>query len=261
MSAQSPTKPQGVFPSTRWSMIGRVRHADISEKREAMGWLLSVYEPAIRAYLIGRRKVSFQEVDEVIQGFLTSQVLEKDLVAKAQKERGRFRSFLLTALNRYIASKIREETAQKRSPGVVVDITLADPPDSGSRPDQGFEIEWARIVIKRTVDNLREECLQSGRPDIWAVFEARLYLPIFQGQTPPSYAQLVSQYRIKSPSSASNLLVTAQRMFRRILRSVISQYAIHDSREIEEEIADLMNILSKTGSHHSARPCLASTSK
>ena len=186
-------------------------------------------------------------MDDAIQGFLASQVLEKDLIAKAQRERGKFRTFLLTALSRYLVSEFRKKTTLRRAPQGLVDMTGVDPPAQGACPDQGFEVEWARLVLKQTIERLREECIQLGREDVWGVFEARLYLPLFHEHPKLSYAQIVSRYRIKSPTDASNLLVAAKRMFRRLLRSVISEYAIHDPNEVDEEIADLMKILAKAG--------------
>ena len=211
-----------------------------------MGQLLETYRPAIRAYLLRRKRVRLQDVDDVIQGFFVSQVIERDLVARAEKERGKFRTFLLTALDHYFVSEIRKQTAKKRSPGSTLDVTVVDPTDTGPRGDQGFEVEWARAIVKQAVDRMAKACQISKQDDVWGVFEARLYRPIYAGQPPTPYAELVRRFQLKSPAHASNMLVTAKRIFTRNLRSVIGEYAIHDDDEIDQEIADLMQILTQS---------------
>jgi hypothetical protein len=74
------------------------------------------------------------------------------------------------------------------------------------------------------------------------VFESRVVSPIREGTEPSDYRELVRRFGFQSPSQASNVLMTAKRMYARLLRSVVGQYARSD-REIETEIAELRSIL------------------
>ena len=71
----------------------------------------------------------------------------------------------------------------------------------------------------------------------------RILLPIMEGAEPAAYADLVRQYGFQSPAQASNVLISAKRMFARLLREVISEYAFSEE-EVESEIQELYQSLS-----------------
>ena len=90
---------------------------------------------------------------------------------------------------------------------------------------------------------MQQECKASGRQDLWAVFEGRILQPIRDGAEPLSYEEIIQRFQFQSPAQASNALITGKRMFARLLRLVVSQYA-SDEKEIENEIRDLQRIVS-----------------
>jgi hypothetical protein len=92
---------------------------------------------------------------------------------------------------------------------------------------------------------MHKECQGSGRNDLWIVFQARVLDPTLgQGEAVP-YEDIVRQAGFDSPVQAANALVTAKRMFARILRNVISEYEA-DETEIDNEINDLHQILARS---------------
>jgi len=76
------------------------------------------------------------------------------------------------------------------------------------------------------------------------VFECRLLAPALEGTDPVDYGELVRRFGLQSPSQASNVLVTAKRMYARTLRGVVAEYS-GDAAEIEAEIGDLHRILAR----------------
>jgi RNA polymerase sigma-70 factor (ECF subfamily) len=165
-------------------------------------------------------------------------------MGRAEPGRGRFRTFLATSLDRYLISRARADAAQKRGGGtsrVALDEGMAVA-DRCPAPDQSFDVSWARQVLAQAIDAMRAECTATGRTDIWGVFEGRVLSPVLHGGRQVSYGELVRRNGFVSPSQASNVLVTATRMFARELRKVVGAYASSD-REIDEEIADLRRIL------------------
>ena len=88
----------GGFPSTRWSLIFSAHDQDSVPRREALGELLRLYLPALRAHLLYRRNIQRQRTEDFLQGFVADQILQRDLLSKADAARGRFRSFLLRSL-------------------------------------------------------------------------------------------------------------------------------------------------------------------
>lgn len=235
------------FPTTQWSNVARAGHAQTQVKREALNDLLTRYLPAVRSHLIHRKRINRDQVDDLIQGFVASRVIEKDLIARVERERGKFRTFLLTALDRYIIGQYRHASAKKRNAGQTAN--LADIPDVANDRESAtctFDVEWARALLSDTLDRMQKQCHQSGRQDLWNIFEYRLLRPILHQEPGPSYEELVKKFELVSPAQASNLLVSAKRMFARLLRSVVAEYT-PESDQIDEEIGDLMQILATAG--------------
>lgn len=201
--------------------------------------------PAIKCYLVLGKRLDHDRADDLMQSFLASKVLDHDLIERADKERGKFRTFLLTALDRFIVNQHRFDRARKRSPSAMGSIDeQPEPAESQAGPGETFDIAWARQVIDRTIDRMKNECRGSGRNDLWEVFEARVLGPTL-GQTQAiSYDELIQRGGFASPVQAANALVTAKRMFARIIRTVISEYEGTDA-EIDSELNDLHEILAR----------------
>lgn len=231
------------FPLTRWSLVDDAGRGNGAARETALAELLTRYTPALRAYLVRRKGVPRDRADDLIQSFIADKVLEKDLVGSADRTRGKFRTFLLTALERYLISVHRYESAQKRSGGEMADIAnCAEPAGDGGGPEDVFDVAWARQVIAEALERMRAECDERRRPDIWGVFEGRV-LSQTLGQSPPlDYAQMVEKFELASPAQASNVLITAKRMYARHLRQVVGEYS-EDEQAAEQEIRDLQQIL------------------
>ena len=228
----------GPFPTTHWSLLGRAAGQDAGARRLALTELLMRYQPAMRAHVARRfgRTLRADQIDDVVQGFITRHILEKDLLSRADRGRGRFRALLCTALDRYVIGELR-----RRRHGVVSLDDVLPEADKSPGPDQEFNIAWARQVIDEALARMQARCAGS-RPELWGLFETRLIGPILSGTPAPPYAQLVAQYGFASPMQAMNALVTAKRWFREALASVIAEYA-GDRAEVEAEVSDLLTCL------------------
>jgi DNA-directed RNA polymerase specialized sigma24 family protein len=234
------------FPVTEWSLIARTADPDADTRRRALTELLDRYVPAVKFYLTLAKRIDPDRADDLLQGFLASKVLDEHLIEHADRERGKFRTFLLTALDRFIINQHRFDAAQKRSPGQMASIDeQPEPAGNGSGPASAFELAWARQVIDRTLERMRQECLGSGRLDLWEVFNARVLGPTLGQAEAIPYDDLVRRAGFASPVRAANALVTAKRMFTRVLRGVISEYET-DEDEIDGEIDDLHKILARS---------------
>jgi RNA polymerase sigma-70 factor (ECF subfamily) len=223
-------------------MVDRAGCDGAEAGREALERLLSCYLPALRAHLVFSKRLSTEDADDVLQDFVVGKILERDLIARADQELGKFRTFLLTALDRFLLNRIRALGAKKRATAGAAAL--------GDRAEQvaddgvanSYELAWARQVIAETVERMRADCQSSGRADVWDLFECRVLGPILENAEPVEYAELVRRFGFRSPSEASNVLVTAKRMYARLLRSVVAEYA-RDAAETESEIDELHRIL------------------
>jgi RNA polymerase sigma-70 factor (ECF subfamily) len=236
----------GFFQTTHWSLVRQAGAQDNRAQREALTQLVRRYVPALRLHLVASRRIDTGRAEDLIQSFLLNKVLEGKLISKASRERGRFRGFLCTALDRFVANEMRRERAKMRSPEkcVTLDSGLAVA-DSSPPVDASFDIAWARQLLADALDSMRRECERFDRPDIWGVFEARVLGPMFHNAEPVPYEQLVQKFGFRSPAQASNVLISAKRMFERVLRGLVGEYEKGDAG-IDAEIADLQAILARS---------------
>jgi len=235
------------FPTTHWSLVGRAvdRTRDASG-RPALAELLRVYLPALHAHLTGPMRIDANRADDLIQGFLTDKVVEQNMIALADPKRGRFRTFLLTALERFIVDVHRRESARKRAPkSKLLDVDeQRDPVAVGGNPSDEFDRAWAGEVLAEVMRRMRRECDSDRRGHLWAVFEARMLLPITDGTQPVSHEELASRLGLESATQSANALGSAKRTFTRIFRSVVAEYAADES-EVDAEIRELWEIFSR----------------
>jgi len=232
----------GGFPSTHWSEISRAA-AEERPGAASLERILVRYSPALRAYLTGAMKLSPPAADDILQGFIADKVLEKDLFSKADKARGRFRSFLVTSLHNYALSVLRRT---RKEPFAVADPPAGEHVSDAASPAETFDRVWAMEVIQAALGRMHAHCIETGREDMWEMFRLRVLDPIINGRKAVPYVELVQQLSLRSPMQGFNLLTTAKRAFVRNLRAVIEEYAAPGC-DVEEEIRDLRAILSGTG--------------
>ncbi|HSZ58871.1 MAG TPA: hypothetical protein VK797_24745 [Tepidisphaeraceae bacterium] len=232
------------FPTTQWTGVERAGQQN-TLGRVALGELLTRYLAPLRAHLVLHKRIPPEWAEDLLQSFVSDRVLEQELIASAVREKGRFRTFLLLALDRFVSNALRDGKRQCRSPGQIAPIEHANVAvDPDPTPSDAFEIAWAREVLVQASQRMRNECVDCGRADLWQIFEARVLMPTLQGVEPVSNEQLAIQFSLSSAHGASNLMITGKRMFARSLRGVVGEY-IEDDRLIDQEIADLRAILAR----------------
>jgi RNA polymerase sigma-70 factor (ECF subfamily) len=248
---QDDAKSYRSFPTTAWTTIFRAANSSEESRRAALERLLHQYIPALRAHLVFEKRLPRERADDILQGFITDKILEKDLIKRVDRKKGKFRTFLLRALDNYLISVLRRENADKRAPERARSLPahIEQSCTQGSAPSDTFDLAWARRVLALTLQRMESHCEATHRQDIWGVFESRVLRPVLEQHAPLSYEEIIKQFEFDSPRQASNALVTAKRMFRRYLQEIVGEYTEHDW-EIEEEINELKEILhrSKAGS-------------
>lgn len=241
--------PSNRFPNTRWTLVGRAGDLDGAAGPVAIAEIVRLYAPALRAHLLHVLHHDEHLADDLLQGFLTDKVLEQRLIGYADPNRGRFRTFLLTALERYVIDRHRRGTTRRRSPHASVQNiddhvdTLAKQ-DSDQDRNAAFDLAWAREVIDEVVATMRTQCTETRREDLWQVFEVRYWKPAMEGVAPEPHESIAQRLKLESAHEAGNLLTTAKRMFTRVFKSVVSRYAVDDD-EVRAEVRELTRIYFK----------------
>ena len=178
--------------------------------------------------------------------------MERTLIKHADKSRGRFRTFLLAALQQYVAGVHRKQSTQKRSPKgdliglneLEVDEQIEAPAQFS--PEESFHYAWAAQLLDCIVAEVREKCQADGKILHWQVFHDRVLGPIMQNTAPPSLADICRKHGIDSPSKASNMIVTVNRRFRAGLKRHIRRSVIQDA-DVDDEFQELMEVFSRSG--------------
>jgi RNA polymerase sigma-70 factor (ECF subfamily) len=219
-------------------MVGDARGADSPARRGALEALLRRYLPPMKVYLVRKRRLGPDEADDLLQSFVSDKVLDARFVAAADQSRGRFRSFLLTSLDHFLIDRVRK----RKSTPAATEGDEAPEPAAPQEPDP-FDVAWARQVINEALRRMEDGCRAGGRGDVWAMFERRVVGPTLLDRPAPPYETIVAELGFSSPTEASNCLVTAKRMYTRILREVVTEYA-GENPNVEAELRDLMTTLS-----------------
>jgi RNA polymerase sigma-70 factor (ECF subfamily) len=227
----------GAYPSTVWTEVALAGRCDCEASLAALEQVLQTYYKPLRAHLMRCYGLSEPAASDLLHDFIHSKVLLKNLLGDARKDRGRFRTFLLNALNNFAVSEFRKNRAAKRFPSGGF-FPIEDARNVPSDQADALVEPWAREVLNRTIALMRAECERQSCGKRWKVFEMRLLTPILDGGAPPAYEQVIASLGFQSPAEAANALTTAKRMFERMLRQVIAEYA-GGEEALEQELRQL----------------------
>ncbi len=242
------------FPPTRWTLIDLASDRSRPDANCALGELLERYLPALKTYLVAAKRLSPDQVEDIVHQFIADKILMGDLLAKADRARGRFRSFLLVSLDRYTISAFRKQNALRRTPkqgsllSLDAEFNNLDNQTLSPSVTTCFDLAWTREIIWETLRRVELECETSGRPRFWEIFRDRVVNPMLQGTPPVPYATLATKLRFVSPIQAANALMTTKRMFERTFRDVVREYTGNDE-DVEQEISELRAILSLSNTY------------
>ncbi|MBN2130840.1 MAG: sigma-70 family RNA polymerase sigma factor [Sedimentisphaerales bacterium] len=236
------------FLTTHWSLIEDAKeHQD--RDRALIGLLLERYWKPVYCY-VRRKGHDNEQAKDLTQGFFHEVVLGRSLIERADPAKGRFRTFLLHALNQYLLDERRRETAQKRIPQAkLVSLDAGQPPMLPQKvselgPEQCFDYAWKAELLERALSELKQWYVGRGMDIHWELFRDRLLHPSLEGLEAPSLAQLCQQYGIENETKASNMLGTVKRQFQSILTRHVRQTVL-SGEAAEEELGDMFRFLKK----------------
>ena len=230
---------------TDWSMVLDSAQADSPTQQESIDKLVRRYWGAMMA----RARASGlgeHDAHDAIQGFVADVILERNMLAAADPDRGRFRGLLSRALANYLRDRSRRKNAAKRSPaeGRVDSIIEGDVKASGNAgdPEAAFTRHWVATVIRNSIRKVHQDFEATDRSNEWRVLEARLVMPLIDGSRPVPYTALVTELSLKDVPKAASLLVAGKRALGRAILDEISQ-TVRDPEDVSNEIQDLLRML------------------
>jgi DNA-directed RNA polymerase specialized sigma24 family protein len=225
------------FLTTHWSLIEDVKeHED--KDRALVGLLLERYWKPVYCYM-RRKGYDNEQAKDLTQGFFQEVVLNRHLVGRADSSKGRFRSFLLHALNQYLVDERRRETTRKHIPRdklIPLDIDdLQTLPQMVSKLDaeQSFDYVWKAELLERALAEVKDRYIKRSMETHWYVFQDRLLRPALEGKDQPSLKEICQRYDIDNEATVSNMLNTVKKLIRSVLKSYVRQTVV--SKEVGEE--------------------------
>jgi RNA polymerase sigma factor (sigma-70 family) len=222
------------FPTTRWTLVIAAGDPHRKEARSALVSLCENYWYPLYAWL-RRRGYPADQAQDLTQEFFV-RVLEGRYLDRADPEKGRFRSFILTSLKFFVADEADRQRANKRGGGAVAPLEFSSGEDRYRRepahdetPERIFERRWALSVLDRVVDRLRNEFVQHGRPEHFERLKVFLL-----GQSDAPYAALAQEMN----TSEGALKVAIHRLRKRYRELVRQEVAdtVADPAEVEPEL-------------------------
>jgi DNA-directed RNA polymerase specialized sigma24 family protein len=235
----STTAPR--FPTTDWSMLAHAADDQAACQRLSLDQLLSRYLPPMRQYLLARRRVSAQHVDDLLQTFITERVMRDGLLKRADRSRGKFRNLLVRALTNFQIDLHRREQAYRGGASI---LQLSDDPgvavDPGGDPARIFDRLWGEHVMAEALERTRVRLVTTNRAAVWEVFNRRM----LDHSSGSDYQELALEFGFANPTQASSALLTAKRIFSRQLRTILGEYGGQNAN-VEEELHDLKKIFER----------------
>ena len=229
------------FPTTRWTMVVAAGDPHRNEARSALVALCENYWYPLYAYL-RRRGNAADQAQDLTQDFFI-RLLEGRYLDRADPEKGRFRSFLLTSLKFFVADEEDRHRAHKRGGGAVLPLEFSSGEDRYQRepahyetPERIFERRWALTVLDRVVERLRIEFVQHGRPENFERLKVFLL-----GQSDAPYAALA--HEMKTSEGALKVAIhRLRKRYRELFRQEIAD-TVADPAEVESELRFLAAVL------------------
>ena len=229
------------FPTTRWTLVVAAGDPQRKEARSALVFLCENYWYPLYAYL-RRRGYPADQAQDLTQEFFI-RLLEGRYLDRADPEKGRFRSFLLTSLKFFVADEEDRHRARKRGGGMVVPLEFPSgeeryqrEPAHDETPERIFERRWALSMLDRVVERLRNEFVHHGRAEHFERLKMFLL-----GQSDAPYAELAREMN----TSEGALKVAIHRLrkrYRDLFRQEIAD-TVADPAEVESELRYLAAVL------------------
>ena len=237
------TGPQPVFATTHWSVVLAAAHGESIGARDALSQICQSYWYPLYAY-VRRRGHSPHDAQDLTQAFFL-RLLERNWVDAADRERGRFRTFLLTAMSRFLSDEWDKLRAQKRGGGVVhvpVQLDTAETryghePVARGTPEQEYERRWALTLLDTVLHRLRTEYERAGKAELFAGLNPSLV----GGRESQPYAALASKLCM-SEGAVKVAVHRLRKRYRLLLRAEIAQ-TMAETEDVDDELRHLFAVL------------------
>ncbi len=232
------------FQTTRWTVILASRRREDPSGRDAIESLCRDYWYPLYAY-VRRTGRSPEDAQDLTQAFF-ARLLAQGSLAAAAPEKGRFRTFLLVALKRFLTSDWRRAQAEKRGGGTFpISMSMIDAEDRYAAepvervsPETLFDRQWALTLFDRAMLRLQQDYVASDRSGVFEALKEFLAEPAGAG----SYAQAAAAAGL-TEGAARVAMHRMRRRFRKFFREELAETVTPE--ELDEELRHIRTVLSQ----------------
>jgi RNA polymerase sigma-70 factor (ECF subfamily) len=232
------------FTTTHWSLVLNARDPSSPLATEALEKLCRTYWYPLYIY-VRRQGEDDESAKDLTQGFF-ARLLEKNYLAQVQRERGKFRSFLLAALKHFLADEWDKVRAQKRGGGqpiISLDDTMSEDryrlePVDAMDAEKLFERRWALTLLEQARVRVREEYVKAGKAELYD------HLNAFDSgdNNAPSYAQVAAELAL-TESAVKSAVFRMRRRCRELVREEVAN-TVESPAQVDAEIRYLITVIS-----------------
>jgi len=239
-----PLGQTAAFHTTSWNMVFDAGRTNSAESVAAKEKLFMIYRKPLLVFAI-RRGLSIHDAEDAVHGFF-AQMLEKSTIAKADRDKGRFRSFLLTSFQNFLIQEWNREHAGKRG-GNMNRLSLDEITESGSTPpnltcvetpETAYERACALALVESALQRLESEYRSAGKGTLFAAMKPFL---VFD-ESKVSSAELGAKIGMTEGTARVTLHRLRQR-FHDLFRQTVLQ-TFENPADLDEELGYIMGILS-----------------
>ncbi len=243
-TSTSTTAHRDWFTTTHWSVVLNARDQDSPQAAAALEKLCRTYWYPLYAY-VRRQGNDEQSAKDLTQEFFT-RLLQKRFLGQVQREKGRFRSFLLASMKHFLSDERDKARAQKRGGGQTVlsldDNTAEDryqlePADTMSA-DKLFEQRWALTLLDQAKARFREEYTQAGKADLYQ----RLRVFEVADTNAPTYAQVAAEFGL-TESAVKSAAHRFRQRYGELVREEVA-HTVESPADVDEELRHLISTIS-----------------
>ena len=235
------THGSGRFHSTAWSMVLDAQQGSEATARRSMERLVQRYWRPVFGFV--RRWVRDHErAKDTVQGFFAA-FLERGAIAYADRDRGKFRNFLVASVKRYMQEQHRVTSMRpKQLPITHLEQSAASFAffeGDAEDPQTLFMKDWAKCLIETCLTRLRNECAALGKDAHFEVFRRRF---LSDDPAEGSYRNIAAALHI-TEKDVSNYFERTKARFARVLRSEVENSML-PGQAVDDEIREILAILS-----------------
>ena len=233
-----------VFHTTHWSQVLAVREGGPGAAERALAALCETYWMPL--YVFVRRKgYNRGEAQDLTQGFF-ARLLEGRYLEQADPARGRFRTYLLSALEHFLTSEWRREHRQKRGghqpafacdPEAIEAAGLVQHAEEAFSPERSYDRHWAMALLNQVLDQLRMEYQRAGKTRYFEVLQ-----PLLTGDDAGvKYRALGESLGITEAAVKVNVH-RLRRRFGELLRAAVAR-TVARAEDVEDELRHLLSVV------------------